>query len=91
VLNSISNATPPPPVAQSTPVSSHKSTQAKSASPESSSTTDTVQLSMTAQAVLAAAQEAKETPAQTAKEASGGDRQAQRLLAKHAAAQIHGR
>jgi len=39
-----------------------------------------------AQAALAAAQEAKETPAQTAQEANGGDRQAERLLAKEAAA-----
>lgn len=45
--------------------------------------TDTVQIS---NAALAAMQEAVETPAQTAKEASGGDHQAQRLLAKEAAA-----
>ncbi len=51
---------------------------------------DTVQLSSTAQAQLsaikAAAQEAVETPAQTAKEAQSGDLQAQRLLAKETAA-----
>jgi hypothetical protein len=48
---------------------------------------DTVQLSSAAQALLAAMKEASETPAQTATEAGSGDRQAQRLLAKEAAAQ----
>jgi hypothetical protein len=43
--------------------------------------TDTVQLSATAKAV----QETLETSAQTAREAAGGDNQAQRLLAKEAA------
>jgi hypothetical protein len=47
---------------------------------------DTVQLSSTAQAALAAIQEGRETPAQTAKEAGGGDLQAQRLLARQQAA-----
>ena len=45
--------------------------------------TDTVKISSAAQT---AAQEATETAAQTAKEADSGDRQAQRLLAKEAAA-----
>ena len=45
--------------------------------------TDTATISTAAQA---ASQEAKETPAQTAKEASHGDQQAARLLAKEAAA-----
>jgi hypothetical protein len=44
---------------------------------------DTVQLSSAAQAALL---EALETPAQTAKEARGGDIQAKRLMAKQAAA-----
>ena len=44
--------------------------------------TDTVTISSAAQA---AQKELSETPAQTAIEASGGDRQAQRLLAKEAA------
>jgi hypothetical protein len=44
---------------------------------------DTVQLSSAAQSAL---QEATETPAQTAKEAAGGDLQAQRLLAQEQAA-----
>ncbi len=43
--------------------------------------TDTVQISSAALAL----QEAIETPTQTAKEASAGDHQAQRLLAKEAA------
>lgn len=46
---------------------------------------DVVQLSKAAQATLAALQEARETPTQTAKEASHGDLQARRLLAKEAA------
>ena len=44
---------------------------------------DTVQISNAAKALM---QEAIETPAQTAKEAGRGDRQAQRLLAKEEAA-----
>jgi hypothetical protein len=43
--------------------------------------TDTVQISAAAQAL----KEATENPAQTAREAAGGDRQAQRLLAREAA------
>ena len=50
----------------------------KAAAPKS----DSVQLSSVAQAAIAALKEAAETPAQTAKEASGGDVVAQRLLAK---------
>ena len=53
--------------------------QAPSTSPAA---TDTVQISNAARAL----QEAIETPSQTAREASRGDRQAQRLLAKEAAA-----
>ncbi len=45
---------------------------------------DTVQISSAAQTAL---KETLETPAQTAKEAAGGDHQAQRLLAKEAAAE----
>jgi hypothetical protein len=43
-------------------------------------------LSKAAQAALATLQELTETPTQTANEASHGDLQAQRLLAKEAAA-----
>ena len=45
----------------------------------------TVTLRGAAIAALAAEKEAAETPAQTAQEARGNDRQAQRLLAKQAA------
>jgi hypothetical protein len=47
------------------------------------STTDTVQISSSAKAMM---QEAQETAAQTAQEAGRGDRQAERLLAKEVAA-----
>jgi hypothetical protein len=53
------------------------------APPTSPTVTDTVQISNAARAL----QETIETPAQTAKEASRGDRQAQRLLAKETAAE----
>src|ERR1039457_5485793 len=89
MLSVISNATPAQPVAQTTRTSSPKSTQAKTQPAATSATTDTVQLSNAAQAALAAAQEARETPAPTDNEARGGDRQAQRLLAKEAAAKLH--
>jgi len=46
--------------------------------------TDTVQLSSAAKIV----QEASETPAQTSKEAAGGDVQAKRLLARESANRI---
>lgn len=47
---------------------------------------DTVQISQAAQQALQAMKEATETSSQTAQEASHGDRQAQRLLAKEIAA-----
>jgi hypothetical protein len=49
--------------------------------------TDTYQPSAAYKAAQAALQEATETPAQTAKEARSGDPQAQRLIAKEAAAE----
>jgi hypothetical protein len=63
------------PAAQSNPVNQEPG-QSKPQPP-----TDTVQLSTSAKALLA---EANETAAQTAQEASRGDMQAQRLLAKRA-------
>ena len=66
--------------------SAQKQPRPKSQSSTTSSSTDTIQLSSAAQAALAAVKEAQETPAQTAKEASGGDPQARRLLAREAAA-----
>jgi hypothetical protein len=83
MVNAISQQTPAQPVAQ---------TQAKPATGAPPSTTppaastDSVQLSSAAQVQLAAQQEAKETPAQTSKEANQGDLQAKRLLAKESAA-----
>ena len=71
------SATQTQPVAK-TATSSAKATQSPSKTP-----TDTVQISSAAKAAL---QEALETPAQTATEARSGDHQAQRLLAKEAAA-----
>ncbi len=80
MLHALTNATQTQPVAQ-TAVSNKPAAHAK---PEASGSgkADAVQLSSTAQAAL---QEASETSAQTAKEAGGGDVQAQRLLAKQSA------
>jgi hypothetical protein len=61
-------------------------TQKPAQSQPPSAGADSVHLSQAAQAMVAAMQEARETSQQTAKEASGGDLQAQRLLAKEAAA-----
>jgi hypothetical protein len=83
MVSGISNAPPAQPVAQPTKAPAQKPAQTK---PESAPAGDSVQLSSTAQAMLAAMQEARETPAQTAKEANSGDRQAQKLLASQAAA-----
>ena len=83
MITAISNATQTRPAAPSTGTSTHKPTQSEAKSDPS---TDSVQLSNAAQAALAALKEAAETPAQTAKEAGNGDLQAQRLLAKEAAA-----
>ena len=72
------------PVAKTQPAAkstspSEKPTQSK----PSAEPTDTVKISVAAQAM----QEATETPQQTAKEAQGGDQQAKRLVAKEAAAE----
>jgi len=78
MISPISNSTPVQPPAQVTaaqPTQSQPTAQA--------SVSDTVQISNAAKAL---SQENLETPAQTAKEASGGDIQAIRLLARHAAA-----
>jgi hypothetical protein len=83
MVGPISSAIQAQPVAQSTGTSPKKPAEA---APKSPAPSDTVQLSQAAQATLAALQEARETPAQTAQEAGSGDLQAQRLLAKEAAA-----
>ena len=82
MVNAISNAQTQP-VAQSTKPSTHKPIQPQ---PKSTTITDSVQLSKAGQAMLAAVQESIEMPAQTAQEARSGDLQAQRALAKEAAA-----
>ena len=81
-ISAVSNAAQTQPAAPSTGTSPQKPAQ----SHPQSAATDSVQLSAAAQAAVAAMKEARETPAQTAKEATGGDLQAKRLLAKEAAA-----
>ncbi len=78
MVNAISNIAPTQATAQPTAVNKQTPPTASTAAP-----VDTVQISS---AALAALKEAQETPAQTAKEAGAGDVQAQRLLAKEAAA-----
>jgi hypothetical protein len=89
MVSSITTAAVAQPVAPATPAASDsKKAPAPKQQSSGGADTDTVHLSSTAQAQLsaiqAALQEATETPAQTAKEAFGGDRQAQRLLAREA-------
>jgi hypothetical protein len=71
-------------IAPSRQAVSHQSSSTGSTSTSSPAAvpTDTVTISSAAQAVL---KEITETPAQTIKEAAGGDSQAKRLLAKEAA------
>ena len=78
--SSVSSAQPVAP-------SKESSTQTAAKPTPQSQVTDSFQLSNAALASLAALQETVETPAQTAKEATHGDRQAQRLLTKEAARQ----
>ena len=91
MISTVTNATPPKAVEPSTTsvtktkpeVRSTSANQESAQSKPQPSTSDTVQLSSAARAAV---QEATETPPQTANEARHGDRQAQRLLAKEAAA-----
>jgi hypothetical protein len=78
MISSITHSGRPVQSAAAAPTSQSSS---KAATAQTSSS-DTVQISNVAQALL---KETLETPAQTTKEASGGDRQAIRLLAKEAA------
>jgi hypothetical protein len=80
MVSAVKSATQAQPAAQAPPPVQQKSTQPK---PQHATKTDTVHIS---NAGLAAVQEATETNAQTVNEASHGDSQAQRLLAKEAAA-----
>ena len=82
MVSGISNVAQTQPVAQPKETATEKPAQAKS----KPAPADSVQLSKTAQAMATALQEARETSFQTAQEAGKGDRQAQRLLAKEAAA-----
>ena len=79
MISSVSNALPQQveSAQPATPAAQASSTPVKPQAP----VTDTVQLSGGSKAAL---QELSETPAQTAKEAAGGDAQARRLLAREA-------
>jgi hypothetical protein len=81
MVHAITNPTQAP--ASQTTTASSKTAQPKPQSKPQPSAADTVKLTSVAKAVL---QEALESPAQTAKEASAGDVQAKRLIAKEAAA-----
>jgi hypothetical protein len=84
MVSPASNVTQTQPAAQSTGPSIKKPAQPEH---QSAPSTDSVQLSPLAQSLATARQEAVETSFQTSTEASRGDLQAQRLLAKEAAAQ----
>jgi hypothetical protein len=77
MISSLSSATHAQAAAQPQVTAAKQPVQAN---PQPAST-DTVQISAAAQAL----REAVENPAQTAKEAAGGDLQAKRLLAREAA------
>lgn len=79
MISSVSSSSQNQPAAQSTQVNTnHKHSASQSAK------NDTVTIS---NAALAALEEATESQAETVKEAMNGDREAQRLLAKEAAAE----
>jgi len=77
MINPVSSASHAQPVAQPQPTAAKQPVQLR---PQPAST-DTVQISVAAQAL----KEATENPAQTAREAASGDAQARRLLAREAA------
>jgi len=83
-ITAASQNQPAAPVQRSTPSS-------KPAGSQPQSTSDSTQISAAAQAMLAAMKEASETPAQTMREAAGGDRQAVNLLARQAASRVGGK
>jgi len=76
MISPINNVVHPQPEPTAPPAASRQTPPQAKAQPP---VTDTVQLSSGVKAVV---QETLETPAQTAKEASAGDAQAKRLLAK---------
>jgi hypothetical protein len=77
-------ADPAPASATKAPSAAKATTVSQKSTPSNTPSIDTVQISSAAQSAL---QEVLEAPAQTAKEARGGDHQAQKLLAKEAAVQ----
>ncbi len=79
--NTIQSAAPATTVVQAATKPTATAPQPAAASKPQAAGSDTVQISAAAKAL----QETIETPAQTAKEAAGGDIQAKRLLAKEAA------
>jgi hypothetical protein len=82
MISPVSSATQPQAAAQTNAASAPVQPKAQ----PTAIATDTVQISAAAKAL----QEAIETPAQTAKEAAGGDVQARHLLAKQAAQKANG-
>ena len=83
-LNPVSASSSVP--AQAPPVAKTKPAAAPEAAQPTPSQAKAKVISATISAAATALQEATETSAQTAKEAAGGDRQAQRILTKQAAA-----
>jgi hypothetical protein len=83
-ITSAHQADPTPASATQAPSAAKSATVSQKSTPSQTLSTDTVQISSAAQTAL---QEVLEAPAQTAKEARSGDHQAQRLLAREAAAQ----
>jgi hypothetical protein len=83
MVNPVTQVTQTQPVAEVAPKPRAEAAQAK---PQVAAKADTVQLSATAQAQIAAMQEVRETSVQTNKEANRGDVQARMLLARQAAA-----
>jgi len=88
MISAVTNAHQPEPVAgnvaptkATAPATTNKKTTQQSSA---SKPADSVQISSAAQAAL---KETLETSAQTAREAAGGDRQAQRLIARESAAE----
>lgn len=84
--NSIGPVTPALPAAPVAPAAQSAAAPSTAKATASPTVADTVQISSAAQAL---AKENVETPAQTAHEASAGDQQAIRLLAKHHHATQH--
>ena len=80
MISSVSNAAHVQALAQSVAQPAAALKPATQTKPQAAAS-DTVQISAAAQAI----KEAVENPAQTAREAAGGDPQARRLLAKEAA------